>query len=341
MAHQITLEPGSLQFSASEDVNLLDAALSAGLLVPHGCRDGACGACKAKILKGEVDYGQYAEHALTAEEKAAGEVLMCCAKPRSDMTIQARQVSRADDIPVKRMPCRVESRTKVAEDVMVIRVKLPASETFRFRAGQYVDFLLADGKRRSFSIANAPHETGVLEFHIRQISGGQFTHHVFADLKEKDILRFEGPLGSFFFREKSPRAAVLLAGGTGFAPIKGIVEHLIEQGDTRPLYLYWGAQDLSGLYLKDLAEKWQAMGKVVFVPVLSGDATPADWPGRRGLVHEAVMQDFPEMAELDVYACGAPAMVESAHRDFTQRCGLDEANFYSDAFTFSRDSTPS
>ncbi len=338
MTFQITLEPGQLQFQATEKDTLLDAALAAGFLLPYGCKNGACGACKAKVLKGEVEHGQYVPSALPEEEKAQGRALLCCATPRSDLQIQVHQVSRADDIPAKRMPCRVETRRMLADDVLELTVKLPASENFRFRAGQYVDFIMADDKRRSFSIANAPHQEGVLVFHIRSIVGGQFTQHLFTQLKEKDMLRFEGPLGGFFFREDSPRPAILLAGGTGFAPIKGIIEHLIHIGDTRPLYLYWGAHVPTGLYQHDLAQAWQNQGKLRYVPVLSN--APAQDGMRQGLVHEAVLADFPDLSGFDVYACGAPAMVEAAHRDFTQKAGLDEAHFYSDAFTFNKDSRP-
>jgi CDP-4-dehydro-6-deoxyglucose reductase len=234
MTHRISLQPGDHQFEAGDDQTVLEAALGAGLLLPHGCRDGACGACKGRVLEGSVDHGRHAAGALTAAERAEGMALFCCAKPLTDLIVRARTVSRADEIPVRKLPCRVQKLQRLADDVMVVDLKLPASENFTFRAGQYIDILLADGQRRSFSIANAPHDGGHLELHVRRIDGGRFTGHVFEAMKEKEILRFEGPLGSFFLREDSQRPIVMVAGGTGFAPIKGIVEHAIHIGLTAP-----------------------------------------------------------------------------------------------------------
>lgn len=336
MPFKISLQPGGQQFEAAADQTILDAALEAGLLLPYGCRDGACGACKGRILSGAVDYGTGPATALTDAERAAGMALFCRAMPCSDLVLEARNVSRAGDIPVKKLPCRVQTLKRLADDVMMLEIKLPASEPFQFRAGQYIDFLLADGRRRSFSIANAPHRTGHLELHIRLIPGGQFTTHVFQTMKERDILRLEGPLGSFFLREESDKPIVLLAGGTGFAPIKSIVEHALHIGLARPMVLYWGARTRAGLYMDELARGWaQTLPNFRYIPVLS-DATENDaWNGRTGLVHRAVMDDLPDLSGYEVYACGAPAMIEAARADFVADCGLAENAFFADAFTYS------
>ncbi|MBP7394991.1 MAG: 2Fe-2S iron-sulfur cluster binding domain-containing protein, partial [Zoogloea sp.] len=225
MSFQVTLQPSGIGFSADAEETLLEAALAAGLLLPYSCRDGACGVCKSKLISGEVDPGHYVESTLTEADRAAGMALICCARPRSDIVVEVRQVGRAGDIPVKKLPCRVQKLSRAADDVIILELKLPASEKFQFVAGQYIDFLLADGKRRSFSIASSPTAGDHLEVHIRLVPGGQFTTHVFEKLKEKDILRFEGPLGSFRLSEDTTRPVVLLAGGTGFAPIKSIVEN--------------------------------------------------------------------------------------------------------------------
>ena len=338
MPFQISLEPGGQSFTAAEDQTVLEAALAAGLLLPYGCRDGACGACKGKVISGDVDIGNVSAGALSDAERATGLALFCRARPRSDLVIEVRDVRRAGDIPAKKLPCRVQRLRRVADDVMIVEAKLPASETFRFRAGQYIDILLADGRRRSFSIANAPDGAEHLELHVRLVPGGKFTEHVFATMKERDILRFEGPLGTFGLREGSAAPAVLLAGGTGFAPIKSIVEHAIASGESRPMTLYWGARDRAGLYMDELARSWEsALPGFRYIPVLS-EAGPGDrWDGRTGLVHRAVIDDLPDLSGHEVYACGAPGMIDAARRDFAAICRLPESAFSSDAFTFASD----
>ncbi len=333
MTHRISLRPGDHHFEAADDQTVLEAALTAGLLLPHSCRDGACGACKGKVLEGEVDLGPHSAGALTDAERAEGYTLFCCAKPLGDLVVQARNVSRADDIPVRKLPARVQRLQRLADDVMLIDLKLPASEPFQFRAGQYIDILLADGQRRSFSIANAPHDGGHLELHVRRIDGGRLTSHVFETMKEKEILRFEGPLGSFWLREDSARPIVMVAGGTGFAPIKGIVEHVLHAGLQRPITLYWGARTRAGLYLDELARGWEsALPGFRYVPVLSDEP----WDGRQGLVHQAVLDDFADLAQHEVYACGAPAMIDAARHSFCTERGLAEDAFFADAFTFAQ-----
>jgi CDP-4-dehydro-6-deoxyglucose reductase len=238
------------------------------------------------------------------------------------------------DIPVRTMPCRVQALDRVAEDVVVMRLKLPANERLQFLAGQYIEFLLPEGKRRAFSLANAPHEDELLELHLRLIPGGAFTAQVFSTMKVKDILRFEGPLGTFHLREDSKKPIVMVAGGTGFAPIKGLIEHAIHCRIERPIALYWGAKDRAGLYLPELPERWAAAHPHIrYVPVLS-EARPEDaWSGRTGLVHQAVLEDFPDLSAHQAYVCGAPVMVEAAQRDFIAR-GLPADEFFADIFSY-------
>ena len=335
MSFRVSIQPGGQQFEAAEDTTILQAALDAGYLLPYGCRDGACGACKGRILEGSVDYGKASPNTLTEAEKDAGLALFCCATPRTDLLLECKQITHSSDIPVKKLPCRVQRLEKVASDVMILEVKLPASEKFQFRAGQYIDFLLPGNRRRSFSIANSPHGADHLELHIRHIDGGAFTGQVFNQMKEKDILRFEGPLGSFFLREESVKPVVLLAGGTGFAPIKSIVEHVLQAGIERPMVLYWGARNRDGLYLDALAKSWEKMlAGFKYVPVLSDMPAGEGWQGRTGLVHQAVMGDLPDLSGHQVYACGAPAMIDAARADFVSKCGLPEEEFFADAFTY-------
>lgn len=335
MSFQITLQPGNLKFQAREDQTVLEAALAAGYVVPYSCRDGACGACKAQIHRGAVEPGRTNDGGITAEELAAGTALLCQAQPLSDLEITVRSIRRADDLPIKKLPARIESLDFAASDVAVLKLKLPASQTFQFRAGQYIDLLLEGKRRRSFSIANAPANADHLELHIRRITGGQFTGHVFEKMKPRDILRFEGPLGTFALSNAHQRPAILLAGGTGFAPIKSIVEEAIAQGRSRPMTLYWGARTREGLYMDGLAREWeQRLAGFRYIPVLS-DPIPADnWSGRRGLVHHALMADQPNLSSYDVYACGVPAMIDAARTDLITRCALSADAFFSDAFTF-------
>jgi CDP-4-dehydro-6-deoxyglucose reductase len=290
------------------------------------------------VISGELDPGTFSESALSPVERAAGLALFCRARPRSDLVLEARSVTRAGDIRVKKLPCRVQRLRRVAPDVMIVEVKLPATEPFRFQAGQYIDFLLPEGRRRSFSIANAPEGADHLELHVRRISGGRFTEHVFENMKERDILRFEGPLGSFGLREESNRPAILLAGGTGFAPIKSLAEHAIASGIDRRMTLYWGARHLEGLYLDELARSWERMlPGFRYIPVLSEAGPQEGWGGRTGLVHRAVIEDIPDLSGHEVYACGAPAMIEAARHDFVSNCGLHDDAFFADAFTFASD----
>jgi CDP-4-dehydro-6-deoxyglucose reductase len=334
MAFQITIQPSNRQFTAEPGETVLAAAMRDGITLPYGCRNGACGSCKGKLLEGQVDYGQYAAHILPDYEKKLGFALFCQAKPLSDLVILARVISATGEIPIKKLPCRVQRIERPAADVAVLSLTLPANERLQFLAGQYLEIILRDGKRRAYSMANPPEDDAHLELHVRNMPGGAFTDYVFTRMKEKDILRFEGPLGTFFLREDSDKPMVFVASGTGFAPIKSILLHAFHRGMQRQMVLYWGGRRPGDLYMSDLCRQWQAEhDNFSFVPVVS-DALPDDgWQGRTGFVHRAVMEDFPDLSGYQVYACGAPIVVESAHQDFTSQCGLPDDEFFSDAFT--------
>lgn len=338
MSFKIIVQPSQHTFLAEADESILDAALRQGLTLPYGCRDGACGACRGKVLSGQIDHGRAQEKVLPSTERATGQALFCCARAQSDLSIECREVRSLQDIPLRTLPARVQKLTHAAPDVMLIELKLPANERLQFLAGQYINILLKEGKRRAFSLANAPHDDACLQLHIRHAPGGLFTDHVFGVMKERDILRFNGPQGSFFLREDSAKPIILVAGGTGFAPIKAIIEHAIAEQCERPMTLYWGGHRRRDLYLLELAEQWALEhDKIRFVPVLS-DATPDDaWQGRQGLVHQAVMQDFPDLSAYQAYVCGTPAMVAAARRDFVTQCQLPEEEFFADSFDFAND----
>jgi len=333
MPHQVTIQSSGHVFTVNDGETVLAAALREGIVIAYGCRHGSCGTCKGRLIEGTVDYGTYQAQAMTEAERDAGMALFCQAKPRADLVIQCREIGTAvKGMQIKMMPARVMKLRRAAPDVMLLELKLPTNEKFMFLAGQYVDLILRDGTRRSFSMANAPHDNEFLHLHLRNY-GGPFSQHVFGAMKEKDILRVEGPFGTFFLREEATKPVVLLASGTGFAPIKAIVEHALHRDLKRPMTLYWGCRVRADLYLNELAERWHQEGKLRYVPVLSDAPASDNWAGRSGFVHRAVMEDFPDLSGHQVYACGAPIVVESAHRDFTAQCKLPEDDFFSDSFT--------
>ena len=337
MTFTVTVQPSGRTFTVLRDEPILLAAIRQGVGLPYGCKDGACGSCKCRLLEGRVIHGAHQSKALSAAEEDAGFTLTCQAAAQTDLVIEARTVPGAGEYPVRKMPTRVISIEKPAPDVALLKMQLPANDPLRYRPGQYIEFILRDGVRRSYSMANAPHTQGDkpgIELHLRHMPGGKFTDHVFGAMKEKEILRIEGPFGSFFLREDSARPIVLLASGTGFAPIKAIIEHMQFKGMGRPAALYWGCRSRADLYLHDWATNAaEQMPRLTYIPVLSEPKAQDLWAGRTGLVHEAVMQDLPDLSAHQVYACGAPIMVESAQRDFIGKCGLPAQEFYADAFT--------
>lgn len=338
MTFQITVQPSGTQFTCEDEETVLSAAIRAGVGLPYGCKNGACGSCKGKVVAGVVTHKPHQARALSEQEKLQGMSLFCCALPESDVVIEAREIGGSSDYPIRKMPTRVASITRAAPDVAIVTLQLPANEALAYRAGQYVEFLLKDGKRRAYSLACAPTLERPLELHIRHLPGGLFTEHVFGAMKERDILRFEGPLGTFFLREESDKPIVLLASGTGFAPVKALVEHLMHLKSTRPVRLYWGGRRPQDLYMDELCQAWTTtMPDFRYVPVVS-DALPEDaWSGRTGFVHAAVMQDIPDLSGYQVYACGAPLMVDAARTEYVARCGLPADEFFADAFTTEAD----
>lgn len=337
MSFTVHVKPSGHTFTVEEDESLLDAALRQGLAFPYGCRNGVCGACKGKVVQGQVHYGTSEHSALSEEEAQLGMTLCCVAHPGSDLELEMGEVTSLREIPVRTLPAKVARLEKLNEDVMGVWLKLADNERLQFLAGQYVNFLLKDGRKRAFSLANPPHNDDLLEFHIRHIQGGRFTDHVFAEMHEKELLRIEGPHGSFFLREDSDRPMIFLATGTGFGPIKGIIEHALAEGVQRPIYLYWGARSKSGLYLHARAQQWEKeYANVHYRPVLSQPVPADQWEGRTGYVQDAVLEDFADLSGFDVYACGHPEMVFAAREALVAR-GLQEEHCYSDAFTWAQD----
>ena len=351
----VRVEPSGRQFDVNPDQTILAAALQAGVALPHGCKNGACGLCKGKVVQGTVEHTAHNEASLPPAEREQGFALFCSAHPTSDVVIQARIADGLEGIVSRRVPGRIEHLEWPAPDVAILRIKLPATEAFVFRPGQYVDIMLPNGQRRSYSIASGSAGEGTIDFHIRHMPGGEFTDMLFAQatpsVRERGILRLEGPLGSFHLQTDTDTPILLLASGTGFAPIKAILEQIFSAGinrddpatgrRARPVHLYWGARAQPDLYMDALPRQWALeQPNFTYVPVLSEALTGPDaapWPGRTGFVHHAVMQDLPDLSGFEVYACGVPVMVKAAHADFVARCGLPEHQFFSDAFVSKAD----
>jgi CDP-4-dehydro-6-deoxyglucose reductase len=336
---RVTLLPSQQVLAVEDGETILDAALRAGLNLPHSCKGGHCGSCRAKLVDGRVTYPAGRPLGLSEQEELSGYALLCQAHAASaEMQVEVRHLQPAPiETQVRSLPCRIEKVQPLAPDVVAVFVRLPATEQFEFMAGQYLDIMLPQNRRRSFSIANPPHETGSIELHIRRVAGGEFTQQLFAGMKEKTLLRVEGPLGQFWFREESPRPAILIGGGTGYAPLRAMLKHLLERGDRRPLHLYWGGQKRADLYEDELIRQLSlAHPNLTYTPVLSNAVAADAWKGRTGWVHTAALADHPDIGNFDVYTSGPPAMVEAIRREFIER-GLPPEQLFFDSFDYAPD----
>jgi CDP-4-dehydro-6-deoxyglucose reductase, E3 len=331
---KVTIQNSGHTFEVRLSQTVLQAAIEADIHIPYGCRNGACGSCKAKLVSGKVMHDDYQNSAMTEAELAAGNTLLCCARPLEDIVVECREVGGLTGIKPRILPARVAKKEQLSHDVIALHLQLPSSERLQFLAGQYIEFILKDGKRRAFSIANAPHDAEFLQLHIRVIPGGVFSAYVANEMQEKAILRLEAPFGNFFLREDSQKPIIFVAGGTGFAPVKGIIEHMLHNNIKRDIILYRGARVAEDLYMNDLCDKWaEFTPHLTYIPVLSEPPASDNWHGRTGLVHEAVLEDFKDLSGYQAYVCGAPGMCEVAHHTFVAQ-GLLADEFFSDAFTF-------
>ncbi len=336
MSSKVRIKPSGHEFQVESGETVLDAALRQGFAFPYGCRNGCCGACAGQVVSGQVDYQDDEPMALTEDEQRQGKALFCIARPAGDLIIEVNEVGADKDIPVRSLPAKIHRMVLLNDEVMELWLKLPEGERMQFLAGQYVEFVIRDGRHRAFSIANAPHDDEYLKFHIRRIRGGHFTDRLFSDMHEKDVLRIEGPKGSFYLRE-TDRPIIFLATGTGFGPVKAIIEHAIAEGHIVPMYVYWGARHRQDLYLHELVQQWAAeYENIHYIPVLSRPAPEDDWSGRTGYVQDAAAADFDDLSGFDVYACGHPQMVFAAKTALMTK-GLDAEHCYSDAFSWAKD----
>ena len=261
MSYTVKLFPAGETFTVEAGEPVLSAALRAGLNLPHSCRGGSCLSCAARIIEGSVAYPGGEPAALDEGERAAGKALLCQAAAESDLVVEARSVVVPGDARIRRLPCRVHKLELLTADVMGVHLRLPGFEPFEFLAGQYVDILLTGGGRRSFSIASPPHDAELIELHVRRVPGGRFTEHVFGSMKERALLRLEGPLGQFYLREDTDRPHIMVAGGTGYAPIKAMLRHAFHEGIERPFDFYWGVRTPADFYDVDTIRSWARPGK--------------------------------------------------------------------------------
>jgi len=336
MSFQVSIKSSGHSFPAEPGQPILDAALQHGIGLPYGCRNGACGSCIATLLSGSVDYPEGTPDALMPG-RPAEQVVICQAVATSDLVIRVREVQVEQDISIRMLPCRAEHLQRLSHDVMQVQLKLPESERLQFLAGQYIEFILKDGRRRAFSIANAPHQDDFIELHIRHVPGGSFTGHVFDEMKDRALLRIEGPLGSFYLREESPRPIIMMAGGTGIAPLKGILDHAFYIGFDRPIHLFWGVREKRDLYMDSLPKAWaEEYPQFRYTAVLSDPEEGDAWQGETGFVNDAVVRAYPQLDEFDIYMSGPPAMIEAATPVFVEH-GAQMDHMYSDAFEFASD----
>jgi CDP-4-dehydro-6-deoxyglucose reductase len=333
---QVTLVPSGQDFTAEIGEPVLAAALRAGLNLPHSCKGGHCSSCMARIVSGTVAYPRERPVGITEQESSAGFALLCQARALTDLRVEAREMRPAPDVEVKSLPCRIERKERLAPDVVAVFLRLPAVEEFHYRAGQYLDVMLSEGRRRSFSIASAPADGRLVELHVRRASTSGFTAQLFDVLRPGALLRVEGPLGQFWLRGESPRPTLMVGGGTGYAPLRAMLRQMIATGDRRPVTLYWGARDRDGLYedawLRDLERRRPGFR---YVPVVSDERAPG-CDMRAGLVHDAVLEDHPDLANFEVYAGGPPAMIEEIRKRFAA-AGLPRAQLHFDSFDFAPD----
>lgn len=327
--YKIKIQSSGLEFHVKPSQTILEGAIASGITLPYGCQDGACGSCKGKVISGKYFLNEYQSSALTDSDIKAGNTLYCKSMAQEDLVIEPNIPEVYDQYSPKVLPVKVESLTRLNHDVMQMFLKLPAKETFRFKAGQYIEFIMGDGSRRAFSMANAPLDS-MIELHLRLIEGGKFTSFVFNEMKEKSIHRIEGPIGQFYLRD-SEKPIIFIAGGTGFAPIKSIIEDMIANKNKRKIYLYRGVRSEKDFYMNELVNDWiKKLEGLTYIPVVE-DGLSED--ARSGYVHHAILEDFKNLNDIQVYCCGAPGLVENAFKDLT-KSGLPDDQFFADAFTF-------
>ena len=340
----IQIRSNNQSFVCKPDESILDAALRQNIQLPYGCRGGRCGSCIGDLLQGEIAYPNGQPKGISDQEHGEGKVLFCQARAKSDLLIEARVIDVPKGVVVRKMPARVHELKKLAADVIGLKLKIPSNDRLQFLPGQYMDFILDEGRRRSFSLANAPHEDQFLEFHIRHVDGGYFTPLVFAELKKKALLRIEGPLGRFYLRKDSKEPIIMMGGGTGIAPLRSMILQMIATGTNQAIHLFWGVRALKDAYLVDEIGQWLKKCPALKFTLVLSEPEPGDTKQmpvdlglvESGYVHEALIRTYPDLSAYVVYMSGPPPMIDAARAVFLQQ-GMVKDKLFSDAFDFADD----
>ncbi len=338
MSNKVTVHPSGHQFDVDDGESILDAAMRQNIDLPYGCRGGACGSCVGYIVKGDIYYDD-APIALDDEMIASKQALFCIGKTHGDLEISIEEIENLNALEVKQFNCHVNSKNHLCHDVIALKICLDDDQRLQYHAGQYIEFILEDGKRRAFSIANAPHNDDSIELHIRHVDGGLFTDFLFASMPENSSLQLQGPLGNFYLRENRQRPIIMVGGGTGFGPLKAMIEHIEHVNFKQPVHLFMGVRALRDLYMDDMTQQWIKNNKnLSFTPVLSEPMPEDNWQGASGFVHEVVAKQFADLSAFDIYMSGPPPMINAAVDLFIQQ-GSSKENMFSDAFEYSSDAT--
>jgi CDP-4-dehydro-6-deoxyglucose reductase/3-phenylpropionate/trans-cinnamate dioxygenase ferredoxin reductase subunit len=329
--HDVKVAGTEVVFECAPGETILEAAERAGYSIPYSCRKGVCSTCEGKLVAGEAMV-----RGRGLNQGPEDGVQFCQARPRSNVEILPKRFERREPVVRKLVTATVFRVTQPAPDVTVLQLRFPPGIRAKFHAGQYLRILMPDGDSRNYSMANPPRESDGAQLHIRHVPGGQFSENLLKGVEKGGKLTVELPYGEFLLNEASTKPIVMLATGTGFAPIKSIVEDQIKRGNSRSMHFYWGAQRQHDLYMGELPEKWaQTLPWFSYTPVLSNP--DGSWAGRTGLVHEAVLADFADLSGHEVYACGNPMMTSAALSDFSNKRGMGEDDFHCDAFVPSGD----
>ena len=335
MVFRVVVLQTSQSFEVNSNESVLEAALRQEVKLAHECTFGGCGTCRVKLVEGAVGYEQF-PMALTPEEAQRGYALACQARPQSDLVISAEPIAEGVCEP-QRCTAVVKELRWLTPEVANLHLELSDLPSFDYLPGQYMNVHLGDGTHRSFSMASLPNASRV-DFHVRRIPGGRFTDAHLDKLAAGDLLEVELPLGAFRCHPEDYRPMVMVATGTGLAPIKSILESLMDDPDCPPVWLYWGMRSEAGLYLDQEIRRWKPrLYEFQYVPVLS--RASGRWQGKRGHVQDAVLADIGDLSEHSIYMCGSPAMISDAKQAFLAR-GADLEHIYTDGFSFQHASQP-
>lgn len=332
MSHLVLIKPSSLRLVVNEDETVLDAALREGFHFPHDCYSGICGACRGRVLEGQVCYQDaMLPSGLTSDEQAEGEALFCSAMPKTDLIIEVENVLDPLQTKLQTVSYQIMSAELLTGHVYRVMLQAMTEQPLRYRAGQYIEILCDHEMGRPFSIANAPLGEGEIELHVRYVADNPYLEEVMAAITARGQMQLRGPFGHCLYHREPALPTIFLAAGTGFAPIKAIIEQALSEGVTQPMYLYWGARTQDDLYLHELAQQWEKyIPQFHYIPVLSASLPSDHWQGRTGWVHHAALADHENFADFQVYAAGPAAMVYAAYEALQAR-GLKKARMYSDA----------